>query len=199
MGSELLLAIRDWSLGLIAHCLFQCQDEERTVQFQSKLKKINVPQSTKEACRKLLPSKMLLGILQVYVIRKGQRTTRYSCTPISGYGSFEPEIEHFFSKSTDVSCGYIPDFSLWSGLGSCHQLLPYTTQFNSEQNLQVEWSQIGPKTRDSCHLGFYCKSGNYSSLFMPLTSSKDATEREGFLILVIFSYLLEYFRTGAVA
>ena len=49
MGSELLLAMQEWCLGLIAHCLFQCQDEARTAQFQNKLKTINVPQSTEEA------------------------------------------------------------------------------------------------------------------------------------------------------
>lgn len=50
MGSELLFAIQDACLGLIVHCLVQCQDEARTAQFLNKLKTKNIPQSTEEAC-----------------------------------------------------------------------------------------------------------------------------------------------------
>lgn len=50
MGSEQLLAFQEQRLGLIAHCLVQCQDEASTAQPQNKLKTTNIPQSSEEAC-----------------------------------------------------------------------------------------------------------------------------------------------------
>lgn len=58
---------------------------------------------------------MLLGMLEVYVGLgkvKEQQQQQNILTPISDYGSFEPEIGFCFRKSVHVSCDYIPNFSL---------------------------------------------------------------------------------------
>lgn len=56
---------------------------------------------------------MMLGMLEVYVgLGKVKGQQQNILTPMSGYGSFEPEIGFCFSKSVHVSCDYIPDFSL---------------------------------------------------------------------------------------